>query len=252
MQPSEVDHHLSRIETNWTAVFQAHGGQATAASQALAAMVDRYKGAVHRYLLASLRDVNAADDLAQEFALRLLKGDFKNADPQKGRFRDFLKRSIYNLMVDYHRARRGKPVALADGVPEPAAEEGTPWERQIDEQFLSSWRDHLMAHAWASLQRVQDRTGQPFASVLRIRVDNPDLRSSELAERLSATLPKPVNAGWVRLNLYRARDLFVEALLSEVERSLGDSSSERLEDELIELGLYEHCREALKRRRAAD
>ena len=63
-------------------------------------LVLRYGGAVHRYLLASLRDVDAADELAQEFALRFLRGDFKNADPGKGRFRDFLKRAVYRLMVD--------------------------------------------------------------------------------------------------------------------------------------------------------
>jgi hypothetical protein len=42
--------------------------------------------------------------------------------------------------------------------------------------------------------------------------------------------------------------MFVGSLLAEVERSLGSASQERLEEELIELGLFEHCRSVLKRR----
>ena len=57
--------------------------------------------------------------LAQEFALRFLRGDFRNADPGKGRFRDFLKRAVYHLMIDHHRARRAQASPL-EVVGEPA------------------------------------------------------------------------------------------------------------------------------------
>ncbi len=66
----------------------------------------RYGGAVQRYLLASVRDPDAASDLAQEFALRFLRGDFHRADPGRGRFRDFVKRAIYHLMIDHFRERK--------------------------------------------------------------------------------------------------------------------------------------------------
>src|SRR5262249_8409202 len=71
--------HLSQIETHWSAVFLAHRGPRDAAAEAQRALMERYGGAVHRYLLASLRDPEAADDLAQEFALRFLRGDFRRA-----------------------------------------------------------------------------------------------------------------------------------------------------------------------------
>ena len=167
-------------------MFQAHQGRSPEAAEAQAELVLRYGGAVHRYLLASLRDVDAADELSQEFALRFLRGDFKNADPGKGRFRDFLKRSIYRLMVDYHRARRARPRSL-DESPEPAIDTDA-WDRELDRQFLESWREQLMAHAWCALDRVQERRGQPFADVLRLRVASPGLRSPQLAERLSERL----------------------------------------------------------------
>jgi RNA polymerase sigma-70 factor (ECF subfamily) len=240
-----LNQHLSRIETHWTAVLKAHKGCPDAAAQA--ALVERYGGAVHRYLLASLRDPDAADDLAQEFALRFLRGDFKNADPGKGRFRDFLKRAVYHLMVDYHRSRKKGPWTPGDLVVE-AAGDGGSWDEDLDRDFLDHWREQLMTHAWRALDQAQTRTGQPFAHVLRLRVANPELRSSELAERLSKSLGRTVNAGWVRLNVHRARDMFVESLLAEVERSLENPTRERLEEELIELGLLEHCRSAMRRR----
>jgi RNA polymerase sigma-70 factor (ECF subfamily) len=247
LDPTEFESHLSRIETHWTAVIRAHRTPSDNAMGARARLLERYGGAVRRYLLASLRDVEAADDLAQEFALRFLRGDFKNADPGRGRFRDFLKRAVSNLMIDHHRVRRAAPRPLGDSPSGPAVD-SDPWDHDLDRQFLESWREQLMAHAWAALEKVQERTGQPFADVLRLRVAHPDLRSPQLAQQLTERLGRPVNAGWVRLNLHRARDMFVESLLSHVEHSLKDRSPERLEEELSELGLLDYCRSALNRR----
>jgi DNA-directed RNA polymerase specialized sigma24 family protein len=246
---NNLNQHLSQIETHWSAVFRAHQGGAGEANAALAALVHRYGGAIHRYLLATLRDVDAADELAQEFALRFLRGDFKNAEPSKGRFRDFLKRAVYHLMVDYQRARRAQPRRIGENGIEPASPTRDPWDTDLDRQFLASWRDQLLARGWAALDQVQARTGQPFADVLRLRVDSPDLRSAELAQRLSERRGCPVNAGWVRLNLHRARDIFVKTLIDEVKLSLGKHAIPSLEDELSELGLLDYCRSALKRRR---
>jgi RNA polymerase sigma factor (sigma-70 family) len=247
MDSDVLNHHLSRIETHWTAVFRAHQGHPVEAAAAQAALVERYGGAVHRYLLASLRDGEAADDLAQEFALRFLRGDFRNADPEKGRFRDFLKAAVYHLMIDYHRSKKSRPRSLTEAAALPAAEDDS-WDQELDRHFLESWREQLMAHAWAALDEVQNRTGHPFSDVLRLRVANPELRSPQMAEQLSDRLGRTVNASWVRLNLHRARDKFVESLLGEVERTLANPSPERLEEELMELGLLEHCRSGLKRR----
>ena len=251
MDSEALNHHLSRIETHWTAVFQAHQGLPTEAAAAQAALVRRYGGAVHRYLLASLRDAEAADDLAQEFALRFFRGDFRNADPGQGGFRDFLKRAVYHLMVDYHRSRRSRP--CAPGRRGRRAGPRTPIRGIAIStcRFLESWRDQLMALAWTELGRVQEWTGQPFADVLRLRVENADLRSPNWPSELIAAAR---SIGYCRLGPRHSPprpDMFVESLLGEVEQSLRYPSPERLEEELIDLGLLEHCRSVLKRRRGA-
>ena len=112
MDPNDQPHHLSRISTQWTLVFNAHTEQADQALRAQQELMQRYCGAIYRYLLASVRDPDAADDLAQEFALRLVRGDFKRADPGKGRFRDFVKTALNHLIVDNQR-RKARRNAIA-------------------------------------------------------------------------------------------------------------------------------------------
>jgi len=99
-----------------------------------------------------------------------------------------------------------------------------------------------------ALQAHEKLAGQPFYTVLRFRADHPDLRSAEMAERLSAQTGKPFTAAGVRKTLERARDKFADMLLDEIAQALDAPTHERLEEELIELGLLEHCRPALERR----
>ena len=73
MDPESVNQRLSQIQTLWTLVRHAHQvpeGSPTAQKE----LLDRYGGAVERYLLGALRDPDAADEVFQEFAIRLLKG----------------------------------------------------------------------------------------------------------------------------------------------------------------------------------
>ncbi len=247
MDQTAFESHLSRIETRWSLVFRAHG-RGDDAPDSLHRLMRRYGGAVRRYLLASLRDVDAAEELAQEFALRFLRGDFRRADPGKGRFRDFVKRAVYNLMLDHHRSRRRRDRMghLVEDLPEAAGPDA--WEHEHDRQFTASWRDELLCRTWSALARDQEESGRPFHSLLRLRTDRPQASSAELAEAFTQIGPKRVDATWIRVNLHRARDLFVDLLLKEVAASLDEPDPEHLDSELIELGLYEHCRSALRRR----
>jgi RNA polymerase sigma-70 factor (ECF subfamily) len=238
------DPRLSQIQTSWTALDAAHGGPPDVAAAARAELLNRYGGAVRRYLRAATGDPDAADDLTQEFALRFLRGDFHHADPDRGRFRDYLKRAVRNLMRDRHRRRRGGPVPIPEEALEPAVLEPDP--AGLDAQFLAGWREELLARAWQALARDQDPAGAPYHDVLRFRAEHPELHSPELAERLSAVLGRPVTAIWVRQVLLRARARFVAALEAEVAASLADPDADRIQEELAELGLLEYCRPARK------
>lgn len=237
----ELDEYLSQIETMWTVVRQAHAGTADEVGAAQARLLKRYGLAVSRYL----RDNEAADDLFQEFALRLLRGDFKRADPERGKFRRFVKTSLYHLVVDHQRRRHARP--LLGDVSEPVDYAQSLAESEA--RFIADWRAELLRRAGQALAEHDRQTGQRLFAVLRLRTDHPQLRSAEMAERLAAELGQEVNAGWVRKRLHQARGKSADLLLDEVASSLETSSPDDLEEELIELGLLDYCREKLARRR---
>src|SRR5260370_16186931 len=130
--PIRPSANLGDIATHWSVVRQAHQGSGVAVDRARQELMERYSGAVYRYLLGALRDRHAADDLFQEFALRFLRGDFRNADPERGRFRNFVKTALYHLIVDYQNRRRARPAPL------PAREHAdpTPPDLHYSEQEL--------------------------------------------------------------------------------------------------------------------
>jgi RNA polymerase sigma-70 factor (ECF subfamily) len=239
----ERNQSLSQLSTEWSLIFQSHTGTPEQVAAAQAELMGRYAGAVHRYLLSALHDPHAASDLSQEFALRFLRGDFHRADPSRGRFRDFVRRALRNLTIDDRRRSRARRVS--DAFPEPI--DPVEEDREFDRQFLASWRSELMARAWDALERLEEQTGQPYHAVLRLRVEHPESHSPELAERLSATLGRPITAGGVRMALQRSRDRFVGFLLEEVKGSLNSPTPDELEEELIALDLMEYCRPVLRR-----
>lgn len=247
MDEQDRNQRLSRISTLWTLIQQAHEGQHDAVSAAQRALLERYSGAIHRYLLGALRDPDVADDLFQEFALHFLRGDFKHADPGRGRFRNFLKTSLYHLVIDYQRRQQARAQRPTEGVREPAVmpEEATDSERA----FVQSWRQELMDRSWLALAQVEHKTGQPCYTVLRLRAEQPLLSSAELAEQLGARLDKSFTIHAARQALHRAREKFTDLLLNEVVHTLDNPSLEEIEQELIDLGLLSYCRSALDRRR---
>jgi RNA polymerase sigma-70 factor (ECF subfamily) len=194
--------------------------------------------------------VDAADELFQEFALRFVRGDFRRADPSRGRFRDYVKRALINLVNNYRsrQQRRGKELGLED----PEAVAAAPETSELEAGFLESWRKALLERTWEALAAAEQPGGAPFHAVLRFSYEAPKVPSAQIAEELTTRLnpAKPFTAAGIRKTLQRARDLFAELLVEEVGRSIQASSEDELEQELGELGFLAYCKKALERRRA--
>jgi RNA polymerase sigma factor (sigma-70 family) len=242
MERNELSDRLSRISTQWTMVFQAHGGSTSAAGIAQQELMQRYRGAVYRYLLGAVRNPDVAEDLAQEFALRLVRGDFRRADPQRGQFRAYVKTSLIHLVQDYYRARQAWPQPLS-AAGEPTVQPAEV-EAEAERNFLASWRQELLDRAWQALERAQPTQYE----ALRLRAQEPDLPSPQMAEQLAAKLHQPLTADAVRKHIERAHRRFAELLVDEVAASLDSGSQQDLERELRELDLLRYCRSALERR----
>jgi RNA polymerase sigma-70 factor (ECF subfamily) len=244
MDLPDRDERLSRVETHWTLLFRAGAGPDR---DAAAQLLLRYYAAAYRYLLSMVRDPAAAEELTQEFAVRFLRGDFRRADPGRGRFRDFLKTALRHLVIDHWRRRGREQAPLPpDAVPEVAA---APAELEaLDQQFLQRWREELLAQAWGALRAVQEETGQPFHTVLRWKAEVQGLSAAELAGRLGAAQGRAYSEVAARKLLQRARRRFAELLVEEVAHSLPGCTPAELEQELIDLDLLSYCRSALQHR----
>jgi RNA polymerase sigma factor (sigma-70 family) len=248
MDEEAINSRLSRISTIWTMLGNAHRGPDSIAVGAQYALIQRYQGAVYRYLLGALRDPDAADDLFQDFALRIMQGAFRRVDPQRGRFRDYLKSTLIHLVADYQNRRRIRAVPMDNSFNEPAVAADNP--AADEDRFLQSWKEELLAKAWESLQRAEQEGGQPYYSALRFRAEHSGATSADMARRLTEQL-RPEHAftdTGIRKTLERAKKQFADLLLDEIAASLEDPTPEQLEQELIELELMPHCRSALKRR----
>lgn len=244
MDQQSINQRLSHITTLWSLVRQAHAGSVPGAGFAQQALVERYAGAVHRYLLGALRDPDAADELFQEFCVKFLRGDFRRADPERGRFRDLLKTAVFHLIVDYQKRQRKRALTLD---PERDAPAVAPVELpQAELDFLRCWREELMDRTWLALAALEEQTGQSHHTVLRFRTENPLLSSADLARQLGRRLGKAFTIDAVRQALHRAREKFTDLLLEEIVRSLNAPSQEELEQELIDLDLSSYCRSALE------
>jgi RNA polymerase sigma-70 factor (ECF subfamily) len=81
--------------------------------------------------------------------------------------------------------------------------------------------------------------------VLRLRADRPDETSEQLAARLSEKLGRTVRPDAIRQQLRRARLRFADLLIAEVAGGLDDPTPERIEDELIALGLLGSVKDLL-------
>jgi RNA polymerase sigma-70 factor (ECF subfamily) len=247
MKDEPPSKHLDDIETAWPLLQQALTGTPEARRRAQGQVLKRYRPAVYRYLLAGLRDTDAAEELWQEFALHFLRGDFRHADAHRDRFPGYLRTVLSHLTAQHHRRIRQRPRSLSAGTPEPAANDRG--AADIDRVLPSDQRDELLARTWAALAECERRTGRPLFMVLLCHVRYPDEHSQQLAERLTMELGKHVSAEWVRKWLCPARDKFANLLVDEAARILPNPTPDRLALQLGELGLLTYCRSAWMRRR---
>ena len=103
---------IGSIQTRWSLVRRAHCDTDTTCVDARRVLVMRYSPAIRKYIRAITQSEEEADDISQDVVVRLLKGDFAGADPNRGRFRDLLKTAIRN-MVRNHWKREAKRSTVA-------------------------------------------------------------------------------------------------------------------------------------------
>jgi RNA polymerase sigma factor (sigma-70 family) len=233
---------IEAIQTRWSLIRSAHlDAKPDTAQEARRILVMRYAPAIRRYIGGILQQDDQADEIAQEVMLRMMRGDFAGADENKGRFRDFLKMALRNMVkTSWRKANRRQTVDLqAEQLP---ADE----DRALEEQWTATWRRNLLDNTWNRLHTDQAGiTASHQFKALRMRVDFPEESSTELAKRLSSDVGERISSENFRQLLRRGRVRFAHHLIDEIRAGLGDESEERLQDELAELELLELVKDYL-------
>jgi RNA polymerase sigma-70 factor (ECF subfamily) len=180
-----------------------------------------------------------AEDLTQDFFLRMLKRDWlQKADPNRGRFRSLLLKSVQNFLndaVDKTNARkRGGNLTFISWDPWMTE---APSELALSSEALDSWpAERLFDAGWAAtvVQRAIHRLRDEFERKGRLSVFevlNPyvtagqeDISYARLATQLSVAEPT------VKKLIFRMRQRYRFLLRDEVAQTVADPAD--VEDEL--------------------
>jgi len=248
-ESAEANSRLSRIETRWSVVRQAHDTDRELASSAKHDLISQYGGAIRNYLGGAVRNDDLAGDLYQDFVVKFLRGDFRNVSPEKGRFRSFVKTVLFRMVAQHFRNKsRDKVVDVDVAVVEQDVEN----DKQ-EEKFVGVWRDEVLNRTWKKLAESEVASGSRHHTVLLAKVENPLANGDELAAIIGEAVGKEISSANARVMVHRSREKFAMLMIEDVSESLDNPVREAVEQELIELGLIEYCRDSIDRyKRFAD
>lgn len=202
--------------------------------------VMRYARAIRKYVAAVVRDPHDAEEVAQDFLVRVLSKGFCPENVSRGRFRDYLKSAVRYVAISHLRQRR----------PAFASEEHLAGliqtEAEADREWTAEWRNCLLERVWQALEyHQQSKTGNLYFTVLRQYADAPETGSDTHAALLSKRLGQPIRPDAFRQQLSRARKKFAKLVVEEVRSTLQDPTREDIEAELVALELMSQVREFL-------
>lgn len=236
-----MDSQLSRIDlikTHWSHIQKSVSTDERESTRACLALFHRYERSVYKYLIGAVQDPHVADELFQEFSMRLVSGRFSNVTPERGRFRDYLRRALQNLVTDWYRKTGRENSAQIDDL-------AGCGEGDDDRTFNESFRSGILEKAIQSLEEYEVETGRPLATALKLRMKtHGKTTSAQLAEGLTEATGSrdAISAAGYRKTLERARIKFAELLIAEVSRTIEIPTPESIDAELAELGLLAYLR----------
>lgn len=151
--------HASFQSTNWSVVLSA-----AASPDALEELLRAYWGPIYAYIRGSGVARDDAGELTQEFIAHTVlgRGVLEAVDPERGRFRTFLKAVIRNFLIDQHRRattqRRASDRPVLGGAAldqfEPV-EDGDP-----SRAFERQWAATVLSQALTRLEAECNSCGQ--------------------------------------------------------------------------------------------
>ncbi len=241
MPPSESNRDSASVPdlrfttTHWSVVLMAGQADSPQANEALEKLCRIYWYPLYVYVRRQGNSPEDAQDLTQIFFSRLLeKHYFAKADPDRGKFRTFLLRSMKNFLVnEWKRAGRLKRggdltfLSIDANVAEDRYATEPANESDPDAAYEQRWAVTLIEQVLATLRR--DYSAADKARLFEelkgfIWGDKSTASYAEIAGHLN------LNEGSVKVAVHRLRQRFREILRAEVAHAV--ARPDDVDDEL--------------------
>ena len=211
--------------TRWTMVVAAGDPNRKEARSALVALCENYWYPLYAYLRRRGYPPDQAQDLTQEFFMRVLEGRYLNrADPEKGRFRSFILSSLKFFVADEEDRQRARK--RGGGLPVPL-EFSSGEERYQREPAHDETPERIFERRWALsvLDRVVEKLraefvhhGRPehFERLKVFLLGHSDAPHAALAREMKTS------EGALKVAIHRLRKRYRELFRQEIADTVAD------------------------------
>ncbi len=214
------------VTTRWSVVLAAKDRDSPTSGAALEALCRQYWYPLYAFVRGSGYSAHDAQDLTQEFFARLLERDYlRTVEPEKGRFRTFLRMALRRFLAnEWHRARTqkrggGHHVISFDSTLAESRLAADPPGISPDQAYDRRWALALLWQVTERLEGEYAQAGRPQeCQVLRPRLfaERGTIPYEEIGRQLG------VSAGAARVATHRFRRRFRELFRQAVAATVAD------------------------------
>jgi len=221
--------------TDWSLVVAASDPDAPSSQESLAALCGAYWYPIYAYIRHRGYPPESAQDLTQDFFTRVLeKGLFAEADPDRGRFRSFLRSVCTHYLANRRdRARASKRGGGRAAMPIDSADAESRYNREPvheltpDRIFDRSWALTLLGRVFDQLHREYEDAGRGAVidELRAVLTEDPQADPySKIAARLG------MSEAAVRVAVHRLRRRYGILLRREIASTVEDRAE--VDDEI--------------------